>query len=288
MKDLSASNSTQPNKADQTELNADSSKINTSRSSSIASKFSSIGVKIKSLPVSPCEQVKEFRGNLIANVSHDLRTPLQSIQGYAETLKMKGDKISKEEQQNYLEIILKSTNKLSSMIDQFFEYSKLDVSQVIPQKTTFPLMKIVQDLEQNYDLIAKQKNIDLNIEIGDELPSIHADFMMIYRVFQNLTDNALKFTPEHGKVFISLAKYSDEKLRVQISDSGSGIPQEDLENIFIQFQTNKKTATKKNDGMGLGLAIVRQILDLHNSTIFAQSEVGVGSTFTFFLPFVNK
>ncbi len=288
MKDLSASNSTQPNKADQTELNADSSKINTSRSSSIASKFSSIGVKIKSLPVSPCEQVKEFRGNLIANVSHDLRTPLQSIQGYAETLKMKGDKISKEEQQNYLEIILKSTNKLSSMIDQFFEYSKLDVSQVIPQKTTFPLMKIVQDLEQNYDLIAKQKNIDLNIEIGDELPSIHADFMMIYRVFQNLTDNALKFTPEHGKVFISLAKYSDEKLRVQISDSGSGIPQEDLENIFIQFQTNKKTATKKNDGMGLGLAIVRQILDLHDSTIFAQSEVGVGSTFTFFLPFVNK
>lgn len=288
MKDLSASNSTQPNKADQTELNADSSKINTSRSSSIASKFSSIGVKIKSLPVSPCEQVKEFRGNLIANVSHDLRTPLQSIQGYAETLKMKGDKISKEEQQNYLEIILKSTNKLSSMIDQFFEYSKLDVSQVIPQKTTFSLMKIVQDLEQNYDLIAKQKNIDLNIEIGDELPSIHADFMMIYRVFQNLTDNALKFTPEHGKVFISLAKYSDEKLRVQISDSGSGIPQEDLENIFIQFQTNKKTATKKNDGMGLGLAIVRQILDLHDSTIFAQSEVGVGSTFTFFLPFVNK
>jgi len=285
MKDFSNSNVAKPNKAEQSELKSDGSNINTARSSSIASKFSGIGVKVKSLPISPCEQVKEFRGNLIANVSHDLRTPLQSIQGYAETMKIKGDQISLEDQQNYLDIILRSAGKLSSMIDQFFEYSKLDVSQVVPEKESFSLMKIVQDLQHNYELIAEEKNIDLKIEIEDNLPPIHADFMMIYRVFQNLTDNALKFTSEQGKVVISLAKYSDEKLRVQVSDSGSGIPQENLENIFIQFQTNKKTATKKNDGMGLGLAIVRQILDLHDSTIFAQSEVGVGSTFTFFLPF---
>ncbi len=249
--------------------------------------FREEGVLIESHPVSTCEKVKEFRGNLIANVSHDLRTPLQSIIGYSESILLKQGDISKEEQKKYLDIILANANKLSSMIEQFFEYSKLEVSEIIPEKAPFVIEKLVQDLPQNYKLISSKRKVEISVQIEDSLAPIYGDYLMICRVFQNMIDNAFKFTPEGGTIKIHLAKYSDKELQVQISDTGAGIPRKDLDSIFNKFQTTKETASsiEKNDGIGLGLAIVKKILTLHDAEIFVHSKFGEGTTFTFFLPF---
>jgi len=251
--------------------------------------FKHEGVMIESHPVSTCEKVKEFRGNLIASVAHDLRTPLQSIIGYSETMISKQQDFSPEEQKDYLNVVLKSANKLSSMIEQFFEYSKLEVSEVTPQKAPFSPDRIIQDLRQNYDLITSEKNIKLNIVSEENLPLVYGDYSLIYRVFQNIVDNALKFTREHGNVEIKINKDIRNLLRVQISDTGEGIPAEELDSIFNKFQTTKENAIGNglNDGMGLGLAIVRKILSLHNAEVFVKSDLGVGTTFTFYLPLAD-
>lgn len=244
------------------------------------------GILIESHPANSCEKVKEFRGNLIANVSHDLRTPLQSIIGYAETMLLKQGKLSDEEEKNYLDVILKSANKLCFLIEEFFEYSKLEVSEVNPQKALFSPDIIIQELNENYRLIAAEKRINLTIENTAELPCIYGDYLMIYRVFQNLIDNAFKFTPPSGKIVVNFAKYSPRELQVQISDTGAGIPKEALDAIFNKFQMTQEMANgqERNDGMGLGLAIVKKILSMHDAKIFVQSELGLGTTFTFYLP----
>ncbi len=247
------------------------------------------GVVLESHPVSTCEKVKEFRGNLIANVSHDLRTPLQSIIGFSETLLLKDEGISSEDRQQYLNTILASANKLSNMIEQFFEYSKIEVSEIAPDKTTFSPKKLAEELCQNYQLITSERKIDFSINLAKDLPFIYGDYLMIYRVFQNLIDNSLKFTPANGMVTVYLTKHSSKELQVRISDTGPGIPSSEFDSIFNKFQTTKETAyaNEQNDGLGLGLAIVKKILSLHDSKILVKSELGAGTTFTFFLPAVT-
>jgi len=249
-------------------------------------KFERKAIEIESHPVSTCEKVKEFRGNLIANVAHDLRTPLQCIIGYSETIKSKQKTITAEEQDKYLDIILKNSNKLSSMIEQFFEYSKFELSEIIPEKTSFSPKKIAQELRQSYELITSEKKIKLSIHLEDNLSNIYGDYIMLYRVFQNLIDNALKFTPENGEIIVNVSKDSKSQLQVQISDTGMGIPHDKLDCIFNKFQTVNETAIKseRNDGLGLGLAIIKKILSIHDAKITVNSEVGKGTTFTFFLP----
>jgi len=237
-------------------------------------------------PETSCEKVKAFRGNLIANVSHDLRTPLQSIIGFSETLLLKKGSVSGEEQEKYLDIILTSANKLSCMIEKFFEYSKLEISEINPDRKYFSVQKLANDLHRNYEMITGNQNVNLEVNINDELPNIYGDYLLIYRVFQNLIDNAIKFTPQKGKIKVNLTQHSICELKVQISDTGLGIPHDKLDSVFNKFQTSKEVSAlgKENDGLGLGLAIVKKILSLHSSKIFVTSEMGKGTTFTFHLP----
>lgn len=244
-----------------------------------------LGVFIKPPPPITCEMVKEFRGNLISNMAHDLRTPLQSILGYSETMLNKPD-LTKEDKTKYLEIILNSTKNLSSMINHFFEYSRYEISDIHPNKEAIPIDSITQNLYETYESICPEKDICFKIKNEENLPPINGDYMMLYRVFQNLIDNAIKFTPEGGIVDIAFTKSSDSKIKVQISDTGAGISPEELDSIFNKFQMAKSLDSegKTNKGLGLGLAIVKKILNLHNSEIFVKSTSGVGTTFTFFLP----
>ncbi len=252
----------------------------------VSQKFENEEVIVESPPISTCEKVKEFRGNLIANVSHDLRTPLQSIIGYSETMLLKEKNISGEEQEKYLEIILANANKLSSMIENFFEYSKLEISEIVPDKKMISLQEVVQELYQNYSLIAAKADIQINIQVEDNLPHIYGDCLMIHRVFQNLIDNALKFTPSGGAINIALTRPSSEGIQVKISDTGTGIRHDELDAIFNKFKTSRNTSCPKeqNDGLGLGLAIVKKILGLHDAKILVNSELGMGTTFTLLFP----
>ncbi len=228
------------------------------------------------------KSVETLRRELIANVSHDLRTPLAIMQGYVETLLIKEESIQPEERRQYLNTILDSSEKLSGLIKQLFEYSKLEAKQIQPEKEPFHLSDLAQDIFQKYQILAKEKGIKMDLKAPNGLPMVFADLGLVERVIQNLMDNALKFTPAGGKVKIELVG-NPQGVEVQIADNGPGIPEDKQAFIFERYRqaTNEK---EKGQGVGLGLAIVRKILELHNATIQVQSKLNEGTVFMFQLP----
>lgn len=228
------------------------------------------------------KSVETLRRELIANVSHDLRTPLAIMQGYVETLLIKEESIQPEERRQYLNTILDSSEKLSGLIKQLFEYSKLEAKQIQPQKEPFHLSDLAQDIFQKYQILAKEKGIKMDLKAPTGLPMVFADLGLVERVIQNLMDNALKFTPAGGKVKIELVG-NPQGVEVQIADNGPGIPEDKQAFIFERYR-QATNAKEKGQGIGLGLAIVRKILELHNATIQVQSKLNEGTVFMFQLP----
>ena len=142
--------------------------------------------------------VDRLRRELIANVSHDLRTPLAIIQGYIETLQIKHKTLSEEEKLKYLDVLQKSTGRLSHLVDQLFEYSKLEAKQVEPKKEPFMISELAMDICDKYRILAEKKSISIDLQMEDNLPLVFADIQLVERAIQNLMDNALKFTPDPG------------------------------------------------------------------------------------------
>ena len=227
------------------------------------------------------KSVDVLRRELVANVSHDLRTPLTVMQGYIETLEMKEGNLNEAENKEYLTIIRKSTRQLTQLVTQLFEYSKLEAKQVNPQKEPFAITDLIYDIQAKYELIAKEKNIELTTNFIEKTPLVFADISLVERAIQNLIDNALKFTPEKGQVAI-MVSHDKENVIIKIKDSGAGISIEDQKHIFERFrQTDSK---QKKKGIGLGLAIVKKIMELHETDIKVISKPNEGSTFEFYLP----
>ncbi|MEM6317945.1 MAG: HAMP domain-containing sensor histidine kinase [Bacteroidota bacterium] len=233
------------------------------------------------------KSVENLRRELIANVSHDLRTPLAIMQGYVETLLMKADKISSLDRQKYLNIILRSSEKLSDLIKQLFEYSKLEARQIEPQKEPFQMTDLVADAFARYQVLAKEKDITVKVEHEENLPIVFADVSLVERVIQNLMDNALKFTPNGGTVTIGLEEQKGG-VQIKVQDTGPGIPSEEQAFIFDRYRKTSTTTTAKNTGAGLGLAIVKKILELHDASIRVQSQLNGGTSFIFSLPTYGK
>jgi signal transduction histidine kinase len=223
-----------------------------------------------------------LRQELIANVSHDLRTPLAIMQGYIETLLIKNEQVSPEERARYLHIIFDSSRNLGRLVEQLFEYSKLEANQIIPQKEPVAIGELVNDILLKYQILAKDKNISLEFAAPEELPQVFADVALMERVIQNLLDNALKFTPEKGSIRVNLIDQMNS-IAISVSDNGSGIPIGNQSLIFERYKQLEGAETD-NKGMGLGLAIVKKILDLHQATIHIKSAPGAGTTFWFSLP----
>lgn len=231
--------------------------------------------------VDKLEEVEVLRRELIANVSHDLRTPISIIQGYVETLHMKENTLSTQDRKRYMNTILDSTVKLEKLVNELFELSKLEANQVQPQKEPFYISELVSDISNKYHFIAKHKNILIDTVLAKDLPPVYADISLIERVMQNLLDNAIKFTPEGGKVFLQTQKINGN-VQVTVTDTGIGIPEKDREDIFGRYyKVNTISDLKKNTG--LGLAIVKKILDLHECSLDLISNPG-GTSFIFRLP----
>ncbi len=227
------------------------------------------------------KSVDVLRRELVANVSHDLRTPLTVMQGYIETLQIKKDNLNEIQNKEYLDIIKKSIKQLTQLVSQLFEYSKLEAKQVKPQKEPFAITDLVYDIQAKYELIAKEKEISLTTEFDEQAPLVFADIGLVERAIQNLMDNALKFTPNKGKIKI-IIDHDTKNVIIKIKDSGPGISKEDQKYIFERFrQTEGK---QKKNGIGLGLAIVKKIMELHETNIKIISKPNEGSTFEFYLP----
>jgi len=223
-----------------------------------------------------------LRRDLIANVSHDLRTPLVSIRGYLEVLATKGDGLDPQKRQSYLETAVRQTEHLGTLIDELFELAKLDFKGISLQHESFQLAELASDVLQKFQLMADGKQVALRLAADARLPPVRADLSLIERVLDNLVGNALKHTSAGGCVSLSLTA-EEHALQVSVVDDGAGIPQEDLPYIFDRFYRATGGRNGAVGGAGLGLAITKRILDLHGGSIVAQSGEK-GATFRFDLP----
>jgi len=227
-----------------------------------------------------------LRRELIANVSHDLRTPLSTLQGYIETLLLKEHKLSADERREYLETAIRHCKRLGNLVSELLELAKLESGQMILNREPFNLNELVQDVVMKFQLKATEKGIRLIPCPHKDLPFVNGDIGLIERVFENLMENALQYTPQGGSVEVQLLPESGG-ISVQVKDTGSGIPEEELPYIFQRFYRLDKSRKMAPGHSGLGLAISKKILELHQSIIKVHSRLNSGTTFTFHLP-ANK
>jgi signal transduction histidine kinase len=235
---------------------------------------------------SQIEQLKEndrLRRELVSNISHDLRTPLSAMQGYLETLIIRGDTLSDEERSRYLNIARKHVTRLGVLIGDLFELSKLDSASVTPNLEVFSLAELVQDVAHEFQYDAEQKGISVEIDARSDSSFTLGDIGLIQRVLENLMRNAIRFTPDGGTVTLSISN-RQQNIAIAVSDTGSGIPDKDIPRIFDRFYRAVSGEEAKSDSSGLGLAIVKRILDLHDSRITVESKLEEGTRFEFELP----
>lgn len=234
------------------------------------------------------KRTDSMRREMIANISHDLRTPLTSLQGYLETLQLKKDSLTSEERERYLQTAIKQSHRLGYLLNQFLELAKLECLEAQPISEIFCLSELAQDVVQKFELAAKNRGVQLSASPSSSPHFVCADIGMIERVLVNLIDNALRYTPSGGAIGITLAEAADA-VTVIVSDTGCGIAPDQLTQLVNHTNRQSKIPRRPSDSPdspGLGLAIVKRILQLHGSEIQVRSEMNVGTTFTFTLPVV--
>jgi signal transduction histidine kinase len=238
------------------------------------------------------EQVRELkesdslRRELVTNVSHDLRTPLTSMQGYLETLAVKRD-LTIEERKEYLERAIGHSDRLRRLISDLFELARLDAHEVKAHLEPFALGELALDVLQEFQLLAEDRGIKLVSDLDPHLPFVMADIGLVERALENLIKNAILYTPRGGIVTLTV-KPGQDQLTVEIADTGKGMREEDLPHIFDRYYRADTAEDETTDGTGLGLAITKRIVELHGSSITVESNPGAGSTFSFALPAVKS
>jgi signal transduction histidine kinase len=218
------------------------------------------------------------RRELLANISHDLRTPLTSLHGYLETLSIKADRLDESERRRYLEIALGQSRKVGRLAQELFELTRLESGIVQPELENFSLPELVQDVFQKFELAAEARQQRLVADIPQELPAVRADLGMIERVLTNLLDNAIRHTPPGGQIEVNLRSHPGV-VAVRISDEGPGIPAELRNGLFTRPSPLSQT---RRDSGGFGLIIVKRILQLHQREIrLMDQDEAKGAVFQF-------
>ena len=223
-----------------------------------------------------------LRRELVANVSHDLRTPLASIQGYVETILMKSD-LDDERKLKYLNVILKNTQSLGKQVDELFELSKLEAKQIRPELEPFSINELAQDVCLKFKTQLETHGLVLVDNIPHNLPPVLGDIAMVERVISNLIRNASEFTEAGGRISVDIEQ-QQESVLISVADTGQGISSADLPHIFDRFYTGGKKTIKGSTSTGLGLTIASKMVEAHGQTLEVESELGQGTRFYFSLP----
>lgn len=222
------------------------------------------------------ERADTMRRELVANVSHDLRTPLAALQGYLETLLLRDPALSEEERRRYLDIAFRNSEKLAALVNELFELAKLDSGDTELRLESFSIAELVQDIVEKSRLSGAKDGIEICAELPTDLPLVSGDIGLIERVIDNLLDNALRHSPQGGRVTVGVAGEAGGA-EVRVTDSGTGIAPADLPRIFDRFYRGKESG-----GAGLGLAIAKRIVEMHGSSI-SVSTTPAGASFFFVL-----
>ena len=226
------------------------------------------------------ERTDQLRRELVANASHDLRTPLTQLSGYLETLQLRHESLSPDERAEYLETAIRHSEQLGRLVDELFELARLDALDAPLRSETFSINELAHDIVRRYRLAAQDRQIQL-VLTADGRCEMRGDPALIARSLENLIDNALRHTPDGGRVEV-LAAPGSGMISVQVRDTGEGIAEADQERIFDPFYRGASTSARGIGG--LGLAIAKRAIELHRGRIRVDSRPGGGSAFELELP----
>lgn len=223
-------------------------------------------------------KIEQLRKDLIANVSHELRTPLSLIKGYAETIKdVSGN--DPEKRENHLNIIIDETDRLSGMVQEILEFSQMQSGYMHIDKREFRINDTLERVHDKFKILSDKAEVDLElVEKGDVM--VDADEAKVEQVLYNLLNNALNHSGKGGKITLSLIE-SPESVRIEVADTGSGIPISDIPYIWDRFYKADKSGIRSKSGTGLGLSIVKYIFEAHGWAYGVESKEGQGTKFRF-------
>ena len=228
------------------------------------------------------KRIESYRKDFLGNVSHELKTPIFAIHGFAETL-LDGALENPDVRTEFVEKILRNSERLDNLASDLAEIAMIETGELKMRPRRFDLADLVAEVTESLESRATQKNITVASRIAPELPAVFADDGRIRQVLLNLVDNGIKYTNPGGHVVIA-ARASDGLVKVTVSDSGIGIAQEHIERLTERFYRVDASRSRSQGGTGLGLAIVKHILSAHGGRLLVQSKPGGGSTFSFSLP----
>jgi signal transduction histidine kinase len=223
--------------------------------------------------------LEKSRRDLVANVSHELKTPITAIRAHLENLL---DGVEQPDPAT-IEVMLAQVERLGRLVDQLLDLSRLESGEIPLRIEQLPLHPLVDDLISEIDVALSGRGVRVDNDVPTDLPALSVDRERVHQVLFNLVDNAVRFTPEGGRVTVS-ARRRNGSVEVAVSDTGAGIPPEHLPRLFERFYRADPARARGDGGTGIGLAIARSVVEAHGGQIRAESEPGRGSTFTFDLP----
>jgi two-component system phosphate regulon sensor histidine kinase PhoR len=228
--------------------------------------------------ITEIKDIEKIKKDFVINVSHELRTPLTAIKGYAETLRKEVDTAPGK---RYLEMVERNTDRLINIVNDLLLLSSLEEKAVL-ELEDIDLGGFLENVIRIFDQRLKDKRLSLVVDVKENLPPIKADLFKLEQILVNLLDNAIKYT-DHGEIAIS-AGVKENRVRIQVRDTGIGIPKENIPRVFERFYVVDKSRSRKSGGTGLGLSIVKHIVLLHKGTIGIESIPGEGTTVTVTFP----
>jgi two-component system phosphate regulon sensor histidine kinase PhoR len=234
--------------------------------------------------ISRIKEVEKVKKDLVANVSHELKTPLTAIAGFAETAL---ETTKEKETKKYLEIIINNSKRLINIINDLLLLSNIENNSQNIQFSEVDLSKLFNNIKKLFEKRLKEKNLKFILNLDENNKKIQADLYMMEQVFINLIDNAIKYT-EKGEIRINTYMKDKNKILIEVSDTGIGIPQEHIPRIFERFYVVDKSRSRESGGTGLGLSIVKHIINIHKGEILVDSKIGTGTKFIIILPVKNN
>jgi PAS domain S-box-containing protein len=229
------------------------------------------------------ENANRIKSEFLANMSHELRTPLNSIIGFSDMLLDEIPGEINDKQSQYIYNISQSGKHLLNIINEILDISKIESGKMKLYKEKVALDEVYKELYSTIKHLADKKNIDIKISLDSEENYVSADRAKLKQILFNLTSNAIKFTENGGDVIINTST-NEKFVHISVIDTGIGIPKEGLKRLFTPFMQLDSSEARKYEGTGLGLALSKELVELHGGSIWAESEPGKGSNFTFTLP----
>lgn len=229
-------------------------------------------------------KLEKMRKDFVANVSHELRTPLQMLQGYSEAL-MDDIAETPEARREIAQVINDESQRMGRLVRELLDLARMEAGYITVEPVERSLTEFAQRVVRKFHVLAKEKDITLTANLAENLPNIYWDEDKIEQVLTNLVDNAIRHTPIGGAVTLHVTQ-EDERIILEVEDTGSGIPEEDLPFVFERFYKADKARTrgKKSGGTGLGLSIVKHLVRAHGGNVSVRSQMGVGTVFVVELP----